>query len=129
MDVARRAAEDFDSVIVTVAVNCWKTPSSTVEERVRTLRSAFVGDDRISVDSCQALVAPWARARGATSLVRGVRNWQDVLLEVTMTAVNYVLGRGLPTRLYSASPAYITCSSSAARARQAAAPGPSVPLS
>lgn len=112
VDVAERAAGDFGRVMVVVAVNSWKKPRFPLHQRLEMLRSAFAKDERISVGECHTWIAPWARRTGATTLIRGSRCWLETLQEGLMAAVNFGLGKGLPTRLYTASPALRHWSSS-----------------
>lgn len=124
VDVAKRAAtvdtgvgaNDFGRVVVVVAVNTWKRPRFSTHQRVFMLRSAFSTDSRISVDECHTVLASWARSVGATTLIRGSRCWLETVRERLMAAINFVLGKGLPTRVYQASPALRHCSSSGWRA-------------
>lgn len=111
IDVAERAAATYGRVMVVVAVNSWKRPRSPLHQRVDMLRAAFAADERISVGECHTWIAPWARGVGATTLIRGSRCWLETVQEGLMAAINFGLGRGLPTRLYRATPALRDCSS------------------
>lgn len=126
VNVAGRAADEFGRVVVVVAINSCKRPRFTTQQRVSMLKSAFGKDRRISVDECHTWVAPWARRIGATTLIRGSRNWLETMQETLLAVVNFGLGRGLPTRLYRASPALRNCSSSRLMACQTMSSPPSL---
>ena len=50
IDVIKRAAELFESIVVTVAINPGKQPLFTTEERVNMLKSSLKEFDNVSVD-------------------------------------------------------------------------------
>jgi len=91
LDVLERALTVFDRVEVTVAVNAAKQPLFSLEERVRLVRESardIVGGDRVEVASFEGLLVEHARARGATALVRGLRQVSDFDFEFRMALAN-----------------------------------------
>jgi len=91
LDLVRRAARLFDHVIVAVAANSQKDPLFSVEERKELLRLALgpmIRQKKVSVDSFRGLLVHYARARGARTLVRGLRAVSDFEYEFQMALMN-----------------------------------------
>ena len=86
-DLIRRARSFADRVIVAVAVNVTKQPLFTLEERVALIRQA-VEDPSVEVRSFDGLLAEFARAAGATVIVRGLRAVSDFEYEFQMAGMN-----------------------------------------
>ena len=89
MDVVRRAAALFPRVIVLVARNTVKTPLFSAQERLAMVRQAFRGERRIRADCFDGLLVAYARAHGASVLVRGLRAVSDFEYEFQMAGMNY----------------------------------------
>jgi pantetheine-phosphate adenylyltransferase len=91
LDVLERALAVFDRVEVVVAVNDAKTPLFSLEERLRLIRecvAGLAGGDRVDVASFKGLLVDHARARGATALIRGLRQVSDFDFEFRMALAN-----------------------------------------
>lgn len=114
VDIARRAAALFDSVIVLVAQNVDKQYMFSAEERAAIAKAAFADVPNITVETCDGYVADFAKAHGADAFVRGIRDGADVAYEQTMADTNFLLC-GLDTVLLFAKPEYHTVSSTAVR--------------
>ncbi len=95
-DLIRRARAFSDRVIVAVAVNVGKQPLFTLEERVALIRQA-VEDPGIEIRSFDGLLADFARAAGATLIVRGLRAVSDFEYEFQMALMNRNLAPGVET--------------------------------
>ncbi len=95
-DLIRRARTFADRVIVAVAVNVAKQPLFTLEERVALIRQA-VDDASVEVRSFDGLLADFARAAGATVIVRGLRAVSDFEYEFQMALMNRNLAPGIET--------------------------------
>jgi len=85
----------FDRLVVAVARNSAKASLFTAEERVTILREALAGYDRVEVDSFEGLLVSYARDRGATAILRGLRGTSDFEYEFQMALVNRHLEPGL----------------------------------
>ena len=74
LDIVERAAAVFDTVVVAVLANPRKAPLLSVEQRIDVIRTALaahsVPDDRVDVASFDGLTVEFARARGASAIVR-----------------------------------------------------------
>jgi len=95
-DLIRRAKSFADSVIVAVSVNVVKQPLFSLEERVALIRQA-VDDPAVDVRSFDGLLADFARAAGASVIVRGLRAVSDFEYEFQMALMNRKLAPGVET--------------------------------
>lgn len=111
LDIAARAAELFDEVIVAVARNATKSGLFPAAQRVDFLREALAGQARVRVAEVDGLVADFARSQGACALVRGVRSGQEAEQEAALAHMNDALGAPT-TVLLVARPALAHLSSS-----------------
>ena len=96
-DLIRRALGLADRLIVAVAINPSKQPLFPVEERLRLLREVIGAESRIELASFSGLLAEFARARGATMAVRGLRAVSDFEYEFQMALMNRRLNADLET--------------------------------
>ena len=87
-DLIRRALAVVDHLIVAVAINPNKQPLFGVEERLRLLQVAVGDDPRIEFASFAGLLADFARERGATLNIRGLRAVTDFEYEFQMALMN-----------------------------------------
>ncbi len=96
-DLIRRSLALCDKLIVAVAVNSQKHPLFPTPERLTMLR-AIVGDDpRCEVTSFDGLLAEFAKERGASMVVRGLRAVSDFEYEFQMALMNRQLNATLET--------------------------------
>ncbi len=96
-DLVRRSLALADRVIVAVAKNATKQPLFTVQERLEMLRAAVGDDDRIRFEAFDGLLAEFAKAVGATMVVRGLRAVSDFEYEFQMALMNRQLHPSLET--------------------------------
>ena len=96
-DLVHRSLALADRVIVAVARNATKQPLFTVDERLEMLRQVTDGEPRVSFDAFDGLLVHFARDRGATLIVRGLRAVSDFEYEFQMAMMNRHLLPGLET--------------------------------
>ena len=96
-DLIRRSLSFVDRLLVAVAVNVAKQPLFTVDERVAFLRAAFGDDERVEVHQFHGLLVDFARERGATLFIRGLRAVSDFEYEYQMALMNRHLAPTLET--------------------------------
>jgi pantetheine-phosphate adenylyltransferase len=84
IDVARRAAQVFDRVVVGAYANPLKRLMFPLEERLAMAREAFADVDNIIVDGYDGLTVDFARRHGSCVIVRGLRVISDFELEYQM---------------------------------------------
>lgn len=97
LDIIQRAARIFDSVIVAVAVNPAKASLFTMEERVEMLQEVCRGLHNVSVECLEGLLVDYARRRGATAIVKGLRAISDFELEFQQALMNSRLAPDVET--------------------------------
>jgi len=113
LDVMDRALGIFDELIVAVAANPDKRkPLFTVAERVRLIRAALKGRERVKVASFKGLTVEYARSCGATTLVKGLRAYSDFDAELQQALMNRKLAPDIHTVFLMSSFAHIYVSSS-----------------
>jgi pantetheine-phosphate adenylyltransferase len=111
LDVLNRATRIFDKVIIAVAPNLSKHPLFSVEERMEMIRESCVGNERIIVETFDGLLVDYAKARGATVLIRGLRAISDFEYEFQMTQMNRELQPTMETIFFMPSQEYTFTSS------------------
>ena len=97
LDIISRAANMFDHVIVAVLHNSKKHPSFTVEERMQMIQKVTADMPNVEVATFDGLLADFARIRGATVLVKGLRAVTDFEYEFQMALCNRKLNPELET--------------------------------
>jgi pantetheine-phosphate adenylyltransferase len=113
LDVVERALGIFDRLIVAVAANPDKRqPLFSVDERVQLIKDAVRGQDRVEVSSYTGLTVEYARSRGATTLVKGLRAYSDFDAELQQALMNRKLAPDIHTVFLMSSFAHIFVSSS-----------------
>ncbi len=115
LDVIARAAQLVDEVVVAVAASPKKKPLFGLEERTALAREATAHLPNVSVESFDGLLVDFARERGATVLVKGLRAITDFEYEFQMAALNYHLDSNLETAFIMSPPEYMYLSSSVVR--------------
>ena len=91
LDIIKRSSRMFDKLIVAVLVNSAKTPLFTVEERVAMLRECCKDMPKVDADSFNGLTVSFAKQKGATVMVRGLRAVTDFENEIQLAHTNYAM--------------------------------------
>ena len=115
LDILERARQVFDIVEVTVAVNASKSALFSVEERCEMIRASSEHLGGIEVVPFEGLLVNRARERGATALVRGLRQVSDFDYEFRMAFANRKLLPEVETVFFMTSEAHAFTSSSIVR--------------
>lgn len=101
LDIIARALEVFDRLIVGVLANPRKAPLLAVDTRIDVIKQALTESelpaDRIEVESFDGLTVDFCVARGAGSIVRGLRAISDFELEMQLAHNNRRLAPGIDT--------------------------------
>jgi len=106
LDVVRRAAALFDEVIVGVSVNPKKAPLFTQAERVEMVQAVCREFPNVTVEIVPGLVVDFARERGASVIVRGLRAVTDFEYELQMASTNRTLAPEVETIFFMPAPQY-----------------------
>ena len=91
LDIIKRAAKINDHLIVAVLINSAKTPLFTVEERVAMLRESCKNIPNVEIDSFNGLTVTFAKQKGATVMVRGLRAVTDFENEIQLAHTNFAM--------------------------------------
>jgi pantetheine-phosphate adenylyltransferase len=96
-DLMMRSLSFVDRLIIAIARNSAKTPTFSVEERVKLIKAAIANEKRIEVHAFDGLLVDFARAVKAAVLIRGLRAVSDFEYEYQMALMNRHLESGLET--------------------------------
>ncbi len=97
INIIRRGLIIFDRIVVAVAINIHKRSLFTVEERVKLIEEAFKDEDRVEVDSFRGLLVDYARSKGISAILRGLRATSDFDYEFHMASMNKRLDPSIET--------------------------------
>jgi pantetheine-phosphate adenylyltransferase len=97
LDILRRSLAIFDGVIVAIAENPRKAPLFTTEERIAFIRDGIGDDPRVEYDAFSGLLVEYCLARGAGTIVRGLRAIADFEYEFQFAHMNRRLAPAVDT--------------------------------
>lgn len=110
LEIIERASKLCDELLVGVGVNANKTPMFSVEERMELIMESTKYMQNVMVCHVSGLTVEEAIKREAT-LVRGIRNMEDLCREQQIAGINTALERKVDTiYLLSSSTQYISSS-------------------
>lgn len=112
LDIIKRGSHLFDRVIVAVLRNPNKTPLFTIQDRMQQIRRATQQLTNVEVDSFEGLTVTYAKLRGASALLRGLRAISDFEMELQMAHINKTLFDQIETVFLTTSNEYSFLSSS-----------------
>ncbi|HVX66475.1 MAG TPA: pantetheine-phosphate adenylyltransferase [Bryobacteraceae bacterium] len=111
LDLIERGAKLCDRLIVAILSNEEKRPLFSVEERAEMLREVVRDYPNVEVAFFDGLLVEFARQRGATLIVRGIRAISDYEYELQMALMNRRLNPSIETVFLMAGEAYSFISS------------------
>src|SRR5437660_543645 len=88
VDIVERSSRLFDRVVVGVGRNLAKKTVFTADERIELMREACARFDNVEVRAFDGLQVEFARACGASFIVRGIRALSDFEFEFEMANMN-----------------------------------------
>ncbi len=88
LDIIDRCSKKFDKVIVSILNNTSKKNMFTIEERVQLLEKVLEKYDNVEVDTFSGLLVDYARQKGCSTMIRGLRAVSDFEYEMQMALVN-----------------------------------------
>ena len=97
LDIIRRAASLWDTVIVTVLPNSSKDPLFTLEERVWLIKKVVAEYSNVQVESFDGLLVSFAQQMNAQSIIKGLRTVSDFEYEMRMAQMNRCLNSCIET--------------------------------
>ena len=114
-DIARRAAQLFDRVIVAVAAGHHKKAMFSVQERLDMARTAMADVPGVEVTEFHGLLRDFVIQRGAKAMVRGLRAVTDFDYEFQLAGMNRTLMPKVETIFLAPSDKYQFISSTLVR--------------
>ena len=90
-DIARRASEVCDKLVVAVMENSSKKSLFTVKEREELVRLSLANYDNIEVMSSSGLLVDLYKQLGCCAVVRGIRSESDFRYEAELALANRLL--------------------------------------
>ena len=115
LNIIERAASRFEKLIVCVMVNAGKHPMFTLDERVAMLEKVTAHIPNVEIACSDLLLADFARQRGCSVIVKGLRSATDFEQEFQMALINRQLNPELDTMFLTAEQQYLYLSSSAVK--------------
>ena len=104
VNIIERGLNQFDEVIVAVLRNEQKKPLFTADERIEMIRESFPHHPNLRVDQFDGLLVNYAKAVGASSILRGIRAVADFEYEYQMANMNRLLDPSIDTVFLMSSP-------------------------
>lgn len=114
-DLVRRATKLFDEVVVAIATNPDKTPLFSLEERVALASDVLKDLPGVSVTGYEGLTVDFARERGLSAIIRGLRAVSDFEYEFQLATMNRHLTDQVETVFLTPTENYTFVSSSLVR--------------
>lgn len=115
IDIIKRAASVFDEVVVGIGVNPQKKYLFSLEERSEMAKSALKGIDNVEVLPFSGLLVDYAYEKGASVIVKGVRNPEDFNFENVLHQVGESQRLGIDTHILFSKPELAHVSSGAVK--------------
>lgn len=112
LDILKAASEIFDRVIIAVAKNPDKHGFLPVDVRVKLIKESIKGMPNVEADSFDGLTINYARQKGASVLIRGLRAVSDFEYEMQLSQANSSLAPEIKTVFLTTKPKYNFISSS-----------------
>ena len=92
LDIIRKAAGQFDKVVVLMLINEEKQYFFSVEERLELIRIATRDMDNVEAVFYDGITADYCLPRGIKYLVRGIRDGSDGIYEARLAKLNEEMG-------------------------------------
>jgi len=115
IDILKSGAEIFDKVIIAVCYNTQKQGFLPVNVRAELIRKSVQNISNVEVDCFEGLTVEYAKKRGASVLLRGLRTSFDFEYEMQLSQTNHALYNDIKTVFLITKPEYNFISSSSVR--------------
>ncbi|MCL2308847.1 MAG: pantetheine-phosphate adenylyltransferase [Proteobacteria bacterium] len=114
-DIVHRSARLFDRVIVAIAASEHKGPLFSLDERVAMGKMLFSGITNVEVIGFSNLLMDFAKAQGASAILRGLRAASDFEYEFQLAGMNRQLCPEMETVFLTPADQYMFISASMVR--------------
>jgi len=112
LDIARRAANIFEHLIVAVAEHSGKNMLFSTDERAELVRASVADLPNVEIRTFSGLLTDFVRQTGARVIIRGLRAVSDFEYEFSMSLMNSHLAPEIETMFLPTSEGYSFISSS-----------------
>ncbi len=97
LDIIERSVHIFDKVILAIATDNNKDSMFTIEERISMINEALENYETVEVEVFEGLLVRYAKKKGASALIRGLRAVSDFEYEFQMSLMNRKLEPAVET--------------------------------
>jgi pantetheine-phosphate adenylyltransferase len=101
----------FDELAVVIGMNPAKQERFTIEERIQMLEDVIKPYPKVTIEGDAGLMVHYAQARGASAIIRGLREISDFEWEFKMARMNQQIAPDIDTLFMVASTQYAHISS------------------
>ena len=115
IDILKSGAEIFDKIIIAVSYNSQKQGFLPVDIRKKLIEESVKGIKNVEVESFEGLTVEFAKRKGASILLRGLRTSFDFEYEMQLSQTNQTLYSDIKTVFLITKPEYSFISSSSVR--------------
>ena len=112
LDIVARAARLFDRVVVGVGTNVSKRTLFDAKARIELMKGACASFPNVEVRAFDGLTVEFARACGASFVIRGIRALSDFEFEFEMANMNHQLAPEVEMVYFMTSPEWLFISAS-----------------
>lgn len=112
LDIIERASKLFDKVILAVASDNYKKPLFSDKERCQMALDVVRDIPNVEVECFEGLLVDFCRAKGACSIIRGLRAISDFDNEFQMALLNRQMNSEVDSVFFMADAKYLYISSS-----------------
>jgi pantetheine-phosphate adenylyltransferase len=115
-DIVLRGLSLFDEIVIAIGYNSKKSSRYfEIDLMLECIRATFKNYPQISVETYSELTATFAQKKGASYLLRGLRNTTDFEYENTISQVNRDLNKNMESVFLITSPTLAAINSSIVR--------------
>ena len=115
VELVRRAARRFDSIIIAVAGSGSKTPTFTLDERIDLVQRSLADCANVETKGFEGLLVKFAQQQNAGVILRGLRNATDFEYELQLANMNRVMAPEIETMFLTPAEGFGSISSSLVR--------------
>lgn len=112
IDIIKRAADNFDEIVVAILDNKSKSPLFSLEERINMLQDATNEFENVSIDSFSGLLVDYVETMDTNTVLRGLRAISDYESEMRNALANKTLNNNVETLFMVSKAEYTFLSSS-----------------
>lgn len=113
-DIADRALQFVDKLVIAVGVNEQKACMLSADERLKQIRGVYADDGRVEVVRMEGFTMDFVREYGCDCIIKGVRSVKDFEYEREQADINLQVG-GIDTLILFCRPELASVSSSMVR--------------